>query len=66
MAVRGRPSLYSEEMAERICEGLREGMSLVKICSADNMPGRATVMRWWCGIRCNADSDSTARGTAIR
>jgi hypothetical protein len=42
-----RPSLYSEEMAERICEGLREGMSLVKICSADNMPGRATVMRWW-------------------
>jgi hypothetical protein len=43
----GRPSLYSEEMAERICEGLSEGLSLIKICKADGMPHRATIMRWW-------------------
>ena len=43
----GRPSLYTEEMAERICEGLSEGLSLIKICQAKDMPHRATIMRWW-------------------
>lgn len=46
MAKAGRPSIYSDEIAERILEGLAEGQSLVQICAADDMPGLRTVMRW--------------------
>lgn len=42
----GRPTLYSEELAERICEQLMRGLSLVKICDAEGMPDRVTVTRW--------------------
>lgn len=42
----GRPSLYSEELAERIFQGLESGLSLVKICQQDDMPDRGTVTRW--------------------
>lgn len=42
----GRPSSYSDEMAETICDRLIEGLSLRKICEADDMPDRNTVMRW--------------------
>jgi len=38
---------YTPEIAERICDGLMDGMSLVKICQAENMPHRRTVLRWW-------------------
>ncbi len=39
-------SLYSEETAEKICDGLLDGKSFVQICSQSGMPSRATVMRW--------------------
>lgn len=42
----GRPSLYSEALADRICLEIIEGKSLVKICNAKDMPHRATVIRW--------------------
>lgn len=42
----GRPSDYSEEMASKICGLLAGGMSLKKICDADDMPDRVTVWRW--------------------
>lgn len=42
----GRPSSYSNEMAESICDSLMEGMSLVKICEQPGMPHRRTVLRW--------------------
>jgi len=38
--------LYSDELAERICEQLADGQSLRAICAADGMPDRTTVMRW--------------------
>ena len=38
--------LYSDELAERICEQLADGQSLRAICAADDMPDRTTVMRW--------------------
>jgi hypothetical protein len=41
-----RPSLYSAELADAICERLMEGQSLVQICNADDMPHRRTVCRW--------------------
>jgi hypothetical protein len=42
----GRPSSYTEETANRICEQLSLGRSLREICRADDMPGISTVMRW--------------------
>lgn len=46
MGVAGRPSDYSEELAERICLALIDGLSLAKICAEDDMPHRSTVLRW--------------------
>ena len=42
----GRPSDYSEELAEEICDLLSEGMSLVEVCNLEGMPNRRTVLRW--------------------
>jgi hypothetical protein len=42
----GRHSVYSEELADQICDQLMDGKSLVKICAQDGMPHRSTVIRW--------------------
>lgn len=42
----GRPTLYTQELAARICERLADGESLKAICSDDDMPGKATVYLW--------------------
>jgi len=42
----GRPSAYTPEIAEAICDKLAEGLSLVAICKDEAMPGLRTVMRW--------------------
>lgn len=43
----GRPSLYSEDLAERICAGIARGKSLVAVLDAGpDMPDYSTVMRW--------------------
>lgn len=42
----GRPSKYSNRIADEICERLADGESLRTICAAENMPNRATVFRW--------------------
>lgn len=41
-----RPSSFTEEIAQRVIDGLADGQSLRKVCSADDMPHRSTVMRW--------------------
>lgn len=41
-----RPSSFTEEMGDRICELLAEGQSLRAICSADDMPSQSAVFRW--------------------
>jgi hypothetical protein len=46
MAVLGRPTDYTQEIADQICEQLADGMSLREICKADDMPNRSTVFRW--------------------
>lgn len=45
-AVMGRPTIYSDELAQTICECLMVGMSLRKICELDGMPAISTVMQW--------------------
>ena len=42
----GRPSLYSEALAIKICTRLGLGESLRKICLDDDMPSMASVMTW--------------------
>jgi hypothetical protein len=43
---RGRPTVFSEELANAICERLMDGESLREICEASAMPHRSTVIRW--------------------
>jgi hypothetical protein len=43
---KGRPSDFTQEMADFICEALSEGKSLRKICEPEDMPNRAAVFRW--------------------
>lgn len=42
----GRPSDFSPEIANAICERLIEGESLRRICRDDEMPSASTVCRW--------------------
>lgn len=42
----GRPTLYSNELAARICAELAGGAKLTDICQADDMPTDRTVYRW--------------------
>lgn len=41
-----RPSSYTQEMADRICEGLALGNSLRTVCKVDDMPAIRTVFYW--------------------
>lgn len=42
----GRPTDYTPELAEEICDELTEGKSLRSICKEPGMPHRGTVGRW--------------------
>lgn len=42
----GRPSSYTQEIADAICQGLMEGRSLRSVCEADYLPTCTTVFRW--------------------
>lgn len=42
----GRPSSFTQEIGDLICERLSEGESLRGICSSPDMPHKATVFRW--------------------
>jgi hypothetical protein len=44
--MRGRPSSYSEEIANFIIERLVHGESLVAICKDEEMPNVSTIFRW--------------------
>lgn len=41
-----RPSEFTQETADIICEKLADGESLRSICAADEMPSRTTVFKW--------------------
>jgi len=46
LAKRGRPSLYSEEIADEICLRLSKGESLLGICADDHLPCVSAVRAW--------------------
>jgi hypothetical protein len=42
----GRPSRYSAELADAICNHIAGGRSLRSFCQADGAPNKTTVLRW--------------------
>src|SRR5574343_626122 len=48
----GRPSDYSQDLADIICARLAEGESLRTVCKDDDMPCKTTVFMW---MRTNAE-----------
>lgn len=42
----GRPSGYSEQVAQKICHRMINGESLTSICKDKDMPSRVTVYDW--------------------
>jgi hypothetical protein len=42
----GRPSVYTQELAHRICEAVANGEALQDVCSQPGMPARRTVYYW--------------------
>lgn len=42
----GRPSGFTQEIADQICERIADGESLRMITGLESMPSRATVFRW--------------------
>jgi hypothetical protein len=57
----GRPSSYTDEIADEICERIENGESLIKICEDDHMPNRRTVLRWIDAIPDFASKHARAR-----
>lgn len=43
----GRPSDYSQELADKICEKIVMGNSLRSICSDESIPCIATIFNWF-------------------
>lgn len=46
MTKMGRPTLFNDELAERIVERLASGEPLKKICQDEDMPNYMTVLKW--------------------
>jgi len=42
----GRPSIYTDEMADRICDAIIEGGALYKICQQEGFPSERSVYQW--------------------
>lgn len=42
----GRPTGYSQGLADKICELIADGNSLRKICTEDDMPSKSSVFKW--------------------
>jgi hypothetical protein len=60
----GRPTTFTEELAQEFCRRIASGGSVASVCEADDMPDHATIYRWQ---RARPDfSDSLAHARAER
>jgi hypothetical protein len=57
----GRPSSYTQDVGDAICERIADGESLRAICAGEDMPNRATVFRWLAAFRDFSDQYARAR-----
>ncbi|WDS36232.1 hypothetical protein [Pseudoxanthomonas sp.] len=63
----GRPSVYSDELLERICDELSKGTPLTQICrnlSGDGVALATRTVRDWCGER-GEDDKLTERAAHV-
>lgn len=42
----GRPSIYSDTLAQEYCSRIAKGRTMAQVCSDPDMPGERTVFRW--------------------
>lgn len=42
----GRPTSFTQDLADKICEQLALGKSLRTVCKSDDMPCLATIYKW--------------------
>jgi len=42
----GRPSAYTPELADTVCNELTDGVPLAEICRREEMPSRQTIYNW--------------------
>lgn len=59
----GRPSSFTQEIADQICERLADGESLRSICGEDGMPAKSTVFKWLNEQKAFSDQYARARET---
>jgi hypothetical protein len=60
----GRPTVYTQELADTICERIALGESMRSICTQDDMPSMSSVFKW---LREDAEfSQQYARATDER
>lgn len=60
----GRPSMYSQELADKVCAEIALGGSMRAVCSIEGMPSLTTVFKW---IRENKEfAQQYARATEER
>lgn len=57
----GRPSSYTTELADAICDRIAEGESLRAICRGEDMPAMSTVFRWLATDEAFAEQYARAR-----
>ena len=46
MADVGRPTKYTQELADKVCFKIAEGYSMRTVCKADDMPCMTTIFKW--------------------
>jgi hypothetical protein len=54
-------SVYSDELADKICDGLADARSLRSICCDPDMPSQSTVFRWLADERFSSFRERYAR-----
>lgn len=57
----GRPSIWSQELADKICARLVEGESLRAICRDDEMPATSTIFKWLREVKGFSDQYTRAK-----
>jgi hypothetical protein len=65
IAGKGRPTEYTEEIGETICDRIVDGESLRTICADAGMPDEATVLGWVSSHREFRDQYEIARDFAV-
>lgn len=42
----GRPEIWSQELADKVCEKIAQGYSMRTVCASDDMPAISTLFKW--------------------